>query len=67
MLKNTSTEIRDAVLKYIKTEIRIFKFKSSNLKGMFKSRITHGQVNDLIKRKEAQMSDLKSAMKKLTK
>ena len=35
---------RDAVLKDIKEKIKMFDFKASDFKGMFKSRVTQKQV-----------------------
>jgi hypothetical protein len=58
---------RDAVLKDIKEKIRMFDFKAGDFKGMFKSRVTQKQVEDFLKRKEADKSKPKSAAKKTTK
>lgn len=58
---------RDAVLKDIKEKIRMFDFKASDFKGMFKSRVTQKQVEDFLKRKEADKSKPKAAVKKTTK
>ena len=58
---------RDAVLKDIKEKIKMFDFKASDFKGMFKSRVTQKQVEDFLKRKEADKSKPKAAVKKTTK
>jgi hypothetical protein len=48
---------RDAVLKDIKDKIKMFDFKASDFKGMFKSRVTQKQVEEFLKRKEADKSN----------
>jgi len=58
---------RDAVLKDIKEKIKMFDFKASDFKGMFKSRVTQKQVEDFLKRKEADKSKPKAAEKKTSK
>lgn len=58
---------RDAVLKDIKEKIKMFDFKASDFKGMFKSRVTQKQVEDFLKRKEADKSKPKAAAKKTIK
>lgn len=58
---------RDAVLKDIKEKIKMFDFKASDFKGMFKSRVTQKQVEDFLKRKEVDKSKPKAAVKKITK
>jgi len=58
---------RDAVLKDIKEKIKMFDFKASDFKGMFKSRVTQKQVEEFLKRKEADKSKPKTAAKKTTK
>lgn len=58
---------RDAVLKDIKEKIKMFDFKASDFKGMFKSRVTQKQVEEFLKRKEADKSKPKAAVKKTTK
>lgn len=55
---------RDAVLKDIKEKIKMFDFKASDFKGIFKSRVTQKQVEDFLKRKEAEKSKPKAAAKK---
>lgn len=57
---------RDAVLKDIKEKIKMFEFKASDFKGMFKSRVTQKQVDEFLKRKEADKSKPKAAAKKTT-
>lgn len=57
---------RDAVLKDIKEKIKMFDFKASDFKGMFKSRVTQKQVEEFLKRKEADKSKPKAAAKKTT-
>ena len=57
---------RDAVLKDIKEKIKMFDFKASDFKGMFKSRVTQKQVEDFLKRKETDKSKPKAAAKKTT-
>ena len=47
---------RDAVLKDIKEKIKMFDFKASDFKGMFKSRVTQKQVEEFLKRKEGAKS-----------
>jgi 23S rRNA A1618 N6-methylase RlmF len=58
---------RDAVLKDIKEKIKMFDFKASDFKGMFKSRVTQKQVEEFLKRKEGTKSTPKAAAKKATK
>ena len=58
---------RDAVLKDIKEKIKMFDFKASDFKGMFKSRVTQKQVEEFLKRKEADKSKPKAAVKKVSK
>ena len=55
---------RDAVLKDIKEKIKMFDFKSSDFKGMFKSRVTQKQVEEFLKRKQAGATKPKAAAKK---
>ena len=57
---------RDAVLKDIKEKIKMFDFKASDFKGMLKSRVTQKQVEDFLKRKEADKIKSKAAAKKTT-
>ena len=40
-------EERDVVLKDIKEKIKMFDFKATDFKGMFKSRVTQKQVDEL--------------------
>lgn len=58
---------RDAVLKDIKEKIKMFDFKASDFKGMFKSRVTQKQVEEFLKRKETAKSKPKAAAKKTSK
>lgn len=58
---------RDAVLKDIKEKIKMFDFKASDFKGMFKSRVTQKQVEEFLKRKEAGNNKPKAAAKKTSK
>ncbi len=58
---------RDAVLKDIKEKIKMFDFKASDFKGMFKSRVTQKQVEEFLKRKEGAKSAPKAAAKKTAK
>lgn len=58
---------RDAVLKDIKEKIKMFDFKASDFKGMFKSRVTQKQVEEFLKRKEAGNNKPKATSKKATK
>jgi len=46
-------EERDVVLKDIKAKIKMFDFKATDFKGMFKTRITQRQVDEFIERKKA--------------
>ena len=57
---------RDAVLKDITEKIKMFDFKASDFKGMFKSRVTQKQVEEFLKRKEADKSKPKAEAKKTT-
>lgn len=57
---------RDAVLKDIKDKIKMFDFKASDFKGMFKSRVTQKQVDEFLQRKQAEKSKPKAATKKAT-
>jgi hypothetical protein len=58
---------RDVVLKDIKEKIKMFDFKASDFKGMFKSRVTQKQVEEFLKRKQAVTTKPKAAAKKTTK
>ena len=58
---------RDAVLKDIKEKIKMFDFKASDFKGMFKSRVTQKQVEDFLKRKQAEATKPKATAKKISK
>lgn len=58
---------RDAVLKDIKEKIKMFDFKATDFKGLFKSRVTQKQVDEFLKRKEAEKNKPKAAAKKTTK
>ncbi len=58
---------RDSVLKDIKEKIKMFDFKASDFKGMFKSRVTQKQVEEFLKRKEADKSKPKAVAKKAIK
>ena len=55
---------RDAVLKDIKEKIKMFDFKASDFKGMFKSRVTQKQVDEFLKRKQAEATKPKASGKK---
>ena len=66
-LKLAMEEERDAVLKDIKEKIKMFYFKASDFKGMFKTRVTQKQVDEFLKRKEAEQTKPKAATKKTTK
>jgi hypothetical protein len=48
---------QDAVLKDIKEKIKMFDFKASDFKGMFKSHVTQKQVEEFLKRKQAETVD----------
>jgi len=58
---------RDAVLKDIKEKIKMFDFKATDFKGLLKSRVTQKQVDEFLKRKEAEKNKPKVAAKKTTK
>lgn len=58
---------RDAVLKYIKEKIKMFDFKASDFKGMFKSRVTQKQVDEFLQRKQAEKNKTKAAAKNTSK
>jgi 23S rRNA A1618 N6-methylase RlmF len=58
---------RDAVLKDIKEKIKMFDFKASDFKGMFKSPVTQKQVEEFLKRKETAKDKPKAPAKKATK
>jgi hypothetical protein len=58
---------RDEVLKDIKEKIRMFDFKASDFKGMFRSRVTKKQVEEFLKRKQAETTKPKTATKKAMK
>jgi len=66
-LEMAKQEERDAVLKDIKEKIKMFDFKASDFKGMFKSRVTQKQVEEFLKRKEADKSKPKAPAKKVSK
>lgn len=56
---------RDAVLKDIKEKIKMFDFKATDFKGLLKSRVTQKQVDEFLKRKEAEKNKPKAAAKKV--
>lgn len=58
---------RDAVLKDIKEKIKMFDFKASDFKGMFKSRVTQKQVDEFLQRKQAEKNKPKAVAKKTSK
>lgn len=60
-----SQQERDAVLKDIKEKIKMFDFKATDFKGLFKSRVTQKQVDEFLKRKEAEKNKPKAAAKKV--
>ena len=66
-LEVAKQEERDAVLKDIKEKIKMFDFKASDFKGMFKSRVTQKQVDEFLKRKEAEKTKPKAVAKKTDK
>lgn len=45
---------RDAVLMDIREKIKMFDFKATDFKGLLKSRVTQKQVDEFLKRKEAE-------------
>jgi len=66
-LELAKQEERDAVLKDIKEKIKMFDFKASDFKWMFKSCVTQKQVEEFLKRKEGTKGSTKAAAKKTTK
>ena len=52
-LKSAMLVERDAVLKDIKDKIKRFEFKATDFKGLLKSRVTQGQVDDFLAKKAA--------------
>jgi len=54
---------RDAVLNDIKEKIKMFDFKASDFKGMFKTRITQKQVDEFLERKKAEVTKPKTVKK----
>ena len=58
---------RDAVLKDIKEKIKMFDFKASDFKGMFKSRVTQKRVDEFLQRKQVEKNKPKAAVKKTSK
>jgi len=63
-LKIAMEEERDAVLKDIKAKIKMFDFKATDFKGMFKTRITQKQVDEFLERKKAEVAKPKETAKK---
>jgi len=61
-LKSAMLVERDAVLKDIKDKIKRFEFKATDFKGLLKSRVTQGQVDDFLAKKAADAK--KTATKK---
>ena len=66
-LKIAMEEERDAVLKDMKTKIKMFDFKATDFKGMFKTRITQKQVDEFLERKKAEVTKSKETAKKTQK
>ena len=54
---------RANVLAKMKADMKLYGFKSSDFKGILKSRVTQSQVNEFLKRKEAEKSKTKSPKK----
>jgi hypothetical protein len=52
-LESAKLEEREAVLKDIKEKIKMFDFKATDFKGMFKSRVTQKQVDEFLAKKSA--------------
>jgi len=61
-LKSAMLVERDAVLKDIKDKIKRFEFKATDFKGLLKSRVTQGQVDNFLAKKAADAK--KTATKK---
>jgi len=66
-LKIAMEEERDVVLKDIKAKIKMFDFKATDFKGMFKTRITQKQVDEFLERKKAEVTKPKETAKKTQK
>jgi len=66
-LKIAMEEERDVVLKDIKAKIKMFDFKATDFKGMFKTRITQKQVDEFIERKKAEVTKPKVTAKRTVK
>jgi hypothetical protein len=66
-LRIAMEEERDVVLKDIKAKIKMFDFKATDFKGMFKTRITQKQVDEFLERKKAEATKPKVAVKKTQK
>ena len=63
-LEMAKQEERDAVLKDMKEKIKMFDFKATDFKGMFKTRITQKQVDEFLERKKAEVAKPKETAKK---
>ncbi len=59
-------EERSSELKDIKEKIKMFDFKSSDFKGLLKSRVTQKQVDEFLARKEAEKTKKPKAKKTIT-
>ena len=66
-LKIAMEEERDAVLKDIRAKIKMFDFKATDFKGMFKTRITQKQVDEFLERKKAELTKPKVTAKRTVK
>ena len=66
-LKIAMEEERDVVLKDIKAKIKMFDFKATDFKGMFKTRITQKQVDEFLERKKAELTKPKVTAKRTVK
>jgi hypothetical protein len=66
-LKIAMEEERDVVLKDIKAKIKMFDFKATDFKGMFKTRITKKQVDEFLERKKAEVTKPKTVKKGVSK
>jgi len=66
-LEMAKQEERDAVLKDMKEKIKMFDFKATDFKGMFKTRITQKQVDEFIERKKAEVTKPKVTAKRTVK
>lgn len=66
-LKDAVMEEKANVLAKMKADIKLYDFKATDFKGMFKSRVTQNQVNEFVARKAEEAKKKTGTTKKSAK